>query len=154
MVTILFRVKSSMGDESSPWTFVDTNILVYGHDKDAGVKHERAAALVAELWERQRGIISTQVLQEFYVTVTRKIPKPITPGRARAIIRAYGQWKLETNALETILRASEIQHRHRLSFWDALIIVAGMRSGAEILLTEDLNHGQVIEGIRVCNPFA
>lgn len=143
-----------MSDESSPWTFVDTNVLVYGHDKDAGAKHERAAALVAELWERQRGVISTQVLQEFYVTVTQKIPTPIAPNRTRGIIRAYGQWKLEMNALATILQASEIQEKHRLSFWDAMIIAAAMRGGAQLLLTEDLNHGQVIEGVRVCNPFA
>ena len=134
--------------------FVDTNVLVYAYDKDAGAKHERANELVTEFWEQQTGIVSTQVLQEFYVTVTAKLPKPINPNRARGIVRAYNQWRLETNGIDTILLASEIQQRHQISFWDGLIIAAAARSGAERLLTEDLNDGQLIEGVLVSNPFA
>ena len=142
-----------MNDSLSMAAFVDTNVLVYAHDKDQGTKHERAGEIVAVLWERRTGLISTQVLQEFYETVTRKIPKPISPSRARSVIRAYGQWKLETNGLDTILQASELQERHRLSFWDAMIVAAAIRSGAEVLLSEDLNDGQLIEGVRIRNPF-
>ena len=76
-----------MSDEVATSTFVDTNVLVYAHDKDAGAKHEVAGELVADLWERRTGVVSTQVLQEFYVTVTRKIPQPILAARARGIVR-------------------------------------------------------------------
>ena len=134
--------------------FVDTNILVYAHDKDAGAKHERANELVTELWEQQSGIVSTQVLQEFYITVTTKLPKPVKPNRARGIVRAYSQWRLETTGIDAILLASEVQEKHRISFWDGLIIAAAARSGAERLLTEDLNDGQMIEGVLISNPFA
>jgi predicted nucleic acid-binding protein len=134
--------------------FVDTNILVYAHDKDAGAKHERANELVTELWEQQTGIVSTQVLQEFYVTVTTKLPKPVKPNRARGIVRAYSRWRLETNGIDAILLASEVQEKHRISFRDGLIIAAAARSGAERLLTEDLNDGQLIEGVLISNPFA
>ena len=143
-----------MTDNQSVMKFVDTNILVYAHDEDDVAKHQQAGELITQLWEQRTGAISTQVLQEFYQTVTRKIPKPISPIRARGIIRAYGQWQLETNALATILQASEIQERHHLSFWDAMIVAAAVRTGAELLITEDLNDGQVIEGVRVLNPFA
>jgi predicted nucleic acid-binding protein len=93
-------------------------------------------------------------LQEFYVTVTAKLPKPINANRARGIVRAYSQWRLETNGIDTILLASEIQERHRISFWDGFIVAAAARSDAERLLTEDLNDGQLIEGVLVSNPFA
>ena len=133
--------------------FVDTNVLIYAYDTDAGEKHYRAREMLKELWEADGGIISTQVLQEFYVNVTMKIPTPITPARARGILSTYGVWQVEQSDLETILFASELQERHRLSFWDAMIIAAASKGGAETLLTEDLNHGQVMEGVRVCNPF-
>jgi predicted nucleic acid-binding protein len=142
-----------MSDSQSTITFVDTNILVYAHDQDEGAKHRQAVELVTRLWEQRSGAISTQVLQEFYQTITRKIPKPISPSRARGIIQAYGQWQLETNELATILQASEIQERHRLSFWDAMIVAAAVRAGAEVLVTEDLNAGQFVEGVLIRNPF-
>lgn len=145
---------SFMNDRQSIRTFVDTNILVYAHDKDSGEKHGQSAQLVAELWEQRTGIVSTQVLQEFYVTVTRKLPRPIARSRARGIVRAYGRWELATNDLDTILLASDIEGKHRISFWDGMIIAAAVRSRAEILVTEDLNDGQLIDGIRVQNPFS
>jgi predicted nucleic acid-binding protein len=133
--------------------FVDTNVLIYAHDLDAGLKHDRAAAIVADLWERENGIISTQVLQEFYVNVTRKIAKPLTPAAARGIIRNYLAWRVEANEPSAVLRASEIAERNQLSFWDALIVASAARSGADRILSEDLNHGQVLEGVRIENPF-
>ena len=133
--------------------FVDTNVLIYAHDLDAGLKHDRAALIVADLWEKENGIISVQVLQEFYVNVTRKITRPMTPAAARGIIRNYLAWRVEPNEPSAVLLASEIGERNRISFWDALIVASAARSGADRILSEDLNHGQVIEGIRIENPF-
>jgi predicted nucleic acid-binding protein len=133
--------------------FVDTNVLIYAHDLDAGLKHDRAAAIIADLWEKENGIISVQVLQEFYVNVTRKIARPMTPAAARGIIRNYLAWRVEPNEPSAVLLASEIGERNRISFWDALIVASAARSGADRILSEDLNHGQVIEGIRIENPF-
>jgi len=133
--------------------FVDTNILIYAHDLDAGKKHKIAASILIDLWENQTGVISTQVLQEFYVSITRKIPHPITRSNARGIIENYFCWHVELNRPETILSASEIEERHTLSFWDSLIIAAARSADAEKILTEDLDHGQIIEGVRIENPF-
>lgn len=132
--------------------FVDTNILIYAHDIDAEQKHEIARELVASLWNQKTGVLSAQVLQELYVNVTRKIAVPIKPSEARTIVRAYMSWVIETPA-EMILTASDIEERNRISFWDALIVAAARRAGAVKIVTEDLNHGQRIEGILIQNPF-
>jgi predicted nucleic acid-binding protein len=133
--------------------FVDSNILIYAYDIDETRKHTIAANIVRELWDTEKGIISTQVLQEFYVTVTQKIPSPLSPTTARGIIRTYGVWHVEINDLETVLFASELQERYTISFWDGMIVAAAYRGGANTLLTEDLNHGQLIEGMEIRNPF-
>lgn len=133
--------------------FVDTNILIYSYDLDAGAKRNVATMVVRDIWERQCGVISTQVLQEFYVNITRKIPTPLSYARARGILQSYFSWHVELNGPETVLFASEIEERHRIAFWDAMIIASAARAGAERVLTEDLNHGQVIEGVQIQNPF-
>ncbi|MEA3486455.1 MAG: PIN domain-containing protein [Thermodesulfobacteriota bacterium] len=133
--------------------FVDTNILIYAHDLDAGPRHDIAASAVEELWESENGVMSTQVLQEFYVNVTRKISKPLSQAHARGIIENYLAWHIEVNEPDTVLMASEIEERHLLSFWDALILAAASRARVDKILTEDLNHGQKIEGILIENPF-
>jgi predicted nucleic acid-binding protein len=133
--------------------FVDTNILIYAYDRDAGDKHRLASDLLRRLWMEGNGVLSTQVLQEFYVNATAKIAKPISLSKARAVISRYLVWQVEANTPESVLRASEIQERHRLSFWDSLILAAATQAGAAILYTEDLNHGQVIEGVKVINPL-
>lgn len=133
--------------------FVDTNLLLYGYDKDAKEKHEMAIAWLKRLWELQTGIISTQVLQEFYVNATRKLSSPLSPNQAREVLTNYLIWQVEINTPDTILAASNLQERYQLSFWDAMIIAAARQGGATIVLTEDLNHGQIIEGMRIQNPF-
>ena len=133
--------------------FVDTNILIYAHDLDAGAKHKQAAELIRRLWENGGGVLSTQVLQEFYVNVTQKIPQPIPLATARGIIDAYRAWQVEVNTVETVLLASEYQERNQLSFWDTMIVAAAVQGGATVLLTEDPNAGQLIEGVEVRNPF-
>lgn len=133
--------------------FVDTNILVYAHDLSAGDRHTKALAMIENLWETETGVTSTQVLQEFYVTVTRKGKKPLKPNEAREIIQNYLAWPVQVNDVETTIRASEISEKDCLSFWDALIIAAAHRMQAKKIITEDLNHGQTIEGILIVNPF-
>jgi len=134
-------------------TFVDTNILVYAHDQDAGHKHEIARKVISELWESRLGILSTQVLQEFYLTLTRKIPIPLDKPVTRRILRSYFIWEVVANDSSIILQASEIEETYKISFWDALVVSAAFSKNAAIILTEDLNHGQIIEGIEINNPF-
>jgi predicted nucleic acid-binding protein len=133
--------------------FVDTNILIYAHDLDSGMKHDAAVALLRQLWESETGVLSTQVIQEFYVNVTRKIPHPLSPVLARGLIENYFAWPVIINGTETIRRASEIEERYRLSFWDALIIAAAVKGRADQIFTEDLKAGETIEGIQIVNPF-
>jgi predicted nucleic acid-binding protein len=133
--------------------FVDSNILVYAHDADAGEKHAAAAQAVADLWESRNGILSTQVLQELYITLTRKVTSPVTGTVARRLIRNYLTWDLVLNDGAIILHAGEIEENYHLSFWDALIVAAAYSKNAAVILTEDLNHGQSIEGISIRNPF-
>ncbi|HNS54953.1 MAG TPA: PIN domain-containing protein, partial [Syntrophales bacterium] len=133
--------------------FVDTNVLIYAHDLDAGLKHDRAVAILSDLWENENGIVSVQVLQEFYVNVTRKISAPLTPALARGVIRNYLAWQIAPNDPSTVLSASEIAERNHISFWDALIVASASNAGADRILSEDLNHGQMIEGVVIENPF-
>ena len=134
--------------------FVDTNVLIYAHDVDAGAKHAAAATLVRDLWASGLGVISTQVLQEFYVNVTRKIPVPLPRAVARDVVSSYAVWHVEPIDVDRIRAASELEERTRLSFWDALIVIAARESGAATILSGDLNAGQRIEGLRVVDPFA
>ena len=133
--------------------FVDSNVLVYAHDQDAGVKQLRAAERLRELWENGLGRLSTQVLQEFYVTVTQQIPRPLARSLAREVIRNYGLWAESLITPSTVVRASEISEAWKLAFWDGMIFAAAEQDGAEFLLSEDWNPGQVIAGSRVVNPF-
>ncbi len=134
--------------------FVDTNILVYAHDRSAGVKHRRAQALVEELWNSGRGALSTQVLQEFCINLRRKSGKPLSVDDVRLLIRDYATWEVVTNSPTSILQALDIEARYKISFWDALIIQAADDAGASILYSEDLAAGQRYGSVRVVNPFA
>lgn len=134
-------------------TFIDTNVLVYAYDADAREKHDAARARLEALWEDESGCVSTQVLQEFYVTVTRKLAKPLRRHAARDVVAAYATWPVHRPDVNDIVSASEFEERHRLSFWDALIVVSALRSGARELLTEDLQDGQDLDGLVVVNPF-
>jgi predicted nucleic acid-binding protein len=133
--------------------FVDTNILVYAHDLDAGNKHDQAAEIVSQVWESRNGVLSTQVLQEFYVTLTRKVSSTLSKLEARKLVQKYSHWHLVLNDLTIILQASEIEESNNISFWDALIVSAAYSQNVPTILTEDLKHGQIIEGIFIRNPF-
>lgn len=134
-------------------TFVDTNVLIYAHDLDAGTKHQVALALLRTLWEERTGVLSPQVLQEFYVNVTRKIRKPLTRVDARSVVDTYAPWCVEGSSTGDIAAAFRIEDQARIGFWDALIVAVAVRSGATRIVSEDLNAGQAIAGIRIHNPF-
>ncbi|MDH7512712.1 MAG: PIN domain-containing protein [Clostridiales bacterium] len=134
-------------------TFVDTNVIVYSYDSTAGEKHSKAKKIMTDLWRSGGGLVSTQVLQELYVTLTRKIPRPLKSAEAGEIIEDMLTWDIVVNDGESILQAISLETREKVSFWDALVVVAAMRGGAETLLSEDLPAGRTLEGVRVLNPF-
>lgn len=133
--------------------FVDSNILIYAHDRDAGVKRERAASLLEELWEAGTGALSVQVLQEFFVNAIRRIESPLARSAAREVVQVYATWIREPITAETVVRAIDVAELARLSFWDGLIVASAEQSGAIVLYSEDLNDGQDIAGVRVRNPL-
>ena len=133
-------------------TFVDTNILIYAHDVDSKSKHAIAKNILRELWTERSGVLSMQVLQEFYVNVTRKIRSPLPKDSARLVVTSYSIWCMETTPAE-ITAAFRIEDESRIGFWDALIVASAAKSGAVRILSEDLNAQQTIAGIRVENPF-
>jgi predicted nucleic acid-binding protein len=133
--------------------FVDTNILVYAHDRSAGEKHHKARELLSELWHDRTAAISTQVLQELYVNIRRKAGQPLSTEEARSLIADYLRWDVMVNTGESILDAMEIESRYEISFWDALIVHAASAAGAEVLYSEDLTDGQSYGSVRVVNPL-
>lgn len=146
---LLVRVTNFMSDKS----FVDTNILLYAHDRTTGVKHERARQLVEELWQTRSGVVSTQVLQELCVNLRRKASRPLNIDATREIVADYLAWEVVVNTGQSILEALRIEERFRVSFWDALVIQAAEFSGAAVLYSEDLSHGQSYGAVRAVNPF-
>jgi predicted nucleic acid-binding protein len=133
--------------------FVDTNILIYAHDRAAGKKHERARDLLEDLWATGLGVLSTQVLQELCINLQRKVARPLPVDDIRLLIQDYLTWEIVINTAESVLHALEFQVRYRLSFWDALVVQAAERSGAAILYSEDLAAGQHYGDIEVVNPL-
>ncbi len=134
-------------------SFFDTNVLVYMYDDDEPEKKSRALAVFEEEIQAGRATISTQVLQEFYVNAVRKLRTPLSPERAEARVRDFSSLSLVRVDASLILAAIARSRLMQFSFWDALIIEAALAAGADRLLTEDLQHGQVIDGMRVENPF-
>jgi predicted nucleic acid-binding protein len=134
-------------------TFVDTNVLVYAHDRSETRKQPVAQALLDALWRDRTGVVSSQVLQEFYVVATRKLDPPMRRTAAREIVAVYGAWPTVHVDVALLLAASRLEERHRFSFWDALVVEAARRSGAARLVTEDLQAGRRIAGVRIENPF-
>ncbi len=135
-------------------SFVDTNVLVYAEDRDAERKHEIARDLVVGLWNRRDGVVSVQVLQEFYVTVTRKLRRTMSPAKALEIVDGYLRWQTVDNTGSLLVAAIELQQKAKLSFWDALVVQAAIEAGCDRLYSEDLNHGQRFGSLTVANPFS
>jgi predicted nucleic acid-binding protein len=134
-------------------SFVDTNVLVYAEDVDEKRKHGVARDLVSGLWRTREGVVSVQVLQEFFVTVTRKIPHPLPAKKALEIVREYLTWKVVDNTGGLLTGAVELQQKAKLSFWDALVVQAAVNANCDKLYSEDLNNGQVFGATTVVNPF-
>ena len=145
-----FQEKSSMRERK---VFLDTNIIIYAYDNSAGKKHEVAREILTGLWDSGLGVISTQVLQEFFINVTKKIPKPIDIDLAKGIIEDFLRWDVVVNDGECLLDAIDILVEHNYSFWDSMIIQAAVKGGAELLLTEDLEDGKVVKGVEIRNPY-
>jgi len=139
--------------EPSNLQFVDTNVLIYAHDLSAAAKHIRARDLLQELWESGDGCLSIQVLQEFYVNVTRKVAKPLTPEIAAQIVADLSVWRVHRPGVQDVLDAVRLQGRYRISFWDAMIVSSAIQLGCQTLWSEDLNPGQVYQGVTVRSPF-
>jgi predicted nucleic acid-binding protein len=134
-------------------TFVDTNVLVYAHDASESDKQPIAEALLRELWRRGTGVLSTQVLQEFYVVATRKYDPPMSRDLARRLVAHYANWRVVGVDLPLIVSASELEEVHSLSFWDALVVEAARRAGARRLATEDMQDGREFGDLRIHDPF-
>ena len=133
--------------------FFDTNILVYLYDADEPAKKERAREIFEIEASAGRALLSTQVLQEFYVTVTGKLGVPLDTKTAEDVVRNLAVLPLVQIDAEIILAAIGTGRRLQFSFWDALIVEAAVAGGADRLLSEDLQHGQVIDGLKIENPF-
>ena len=131
--------------------FLDTNILLYGYDLDAGKKRSTAQALIEDAWLKPgRTAVSVQVLQEFHVNFVRK---GNSPDEAAAVIEDFCLWTVVDNTLPIFRHGLSLQSRWQLSLWDAMILAAASSSGAQELFTEDLNHGQSYDGVQAINPF-
>ena len=133
--------------------FVDTNILIYSYDQSSQTKRQQARNLMERLWQEQNGCLSVQVLQEFLVTVTQKVPMPLSVEEAEEIQEDLSKWDYHAPEAVDILEAIKIQKRYRISFWDANIINSALKSGCQIIWSEDLNTGQVYYGVEVRSPF-
>ena len=133
--------------------FLDTKILVYAYDSTAGRKHTLAMQLVEGCWENENGCLSLQVLQEFYVTITRKIMLPLEYQTARQIIADLAHWRIHAPDADDLLQALDLQRSHQLAFWDAMILQSAICLGCKEFISEDLSHGQVYGDVRVVNPF-
>ena len=133
--------------------FVDTNILIYAHDRSAGLKHDLARQLLEHLWISGQGVLSTQVLQEVCINLRRKIARPLPVDEIRRLLQDYLSWEIVVNTPESVLQALEIEVRYKISFWDALVLQAADSAGAAVLYSEDLAVGQKYGPIQVINPL-
>jgi predicted nucleic acid-binding protein len=137
-----------------PREFVDANVLVYAYDASAGRKRELAQALLERLWQDGTGRLSVQVLQEFFVAVTRKVARPLSVPDATARVRELAAWPVFAPTADDVLAAIELQTHAKIAFWDAMIVLAAAESGCDILWTEDLTDGRRLRDVRIRDPFA
>ena len=130
--------------------FVDSNILVYAHDRSTGRKHDRANELLQKIWEAGNGVI----LQELCVTLRKKAAHPLSIIELRRLIQDYLCWEVIVNTADATIQALDLESRFRISFWDALILQAAETAGAAVVYSDDLSNGQKFGSVRVENPLA
>ena len=132
-------------------TFVDTNVLLYSQDRRDDRRRGLAQGVLGDLWSSGTGVLSTQVLQEFYNAGTRKLK--LAPSSARQVVALYAEWPVVETTAQLIVSASLLHERHSFSFRDAMVVEAALLSGATTLLTEDLQDGRWIGDLTIANPF-
>ncbi len=133
--------------------FVDTNILVYANDSSDKDKQRQAKRIILDGIREESIAVSAQALSEFYVTVTRKIKVTLSPEVAKKEIQLLRKIEIVEIDFDLIIHAIDLSNRHQLSYWDSLIIAAAIRSKSTVLFSEDLNHNQVVETVKIINPF-
>lgn len=131
--------------------FFDSNILFYSNDKTDPAKQLKAHLLIREHRSDRTGVVSLQVLQEYFVNATRKLG--LDPIVARRRLEIFSRFDLVEPRLSDVLAAIDLHRLHHISYWDALIVHCAKISGCQVVFTEDLQHGQVIDGVRIVNPF-
>ena len=132
-------------------SFFDTNILVYADDKAAPAKQRRSIDLIAEHRRARSGVVSLQILQEYFVTITRKLH--VESSIARRKVELLAEFYVAVPDVPDILAAIDLHRLHNLSFWDALVIRSAKQSGCTVLFSEDMQHTRAIDGLRIVNPF-
>jgi predicted nucleic acid-binding protein len=133
--------------------FVDTNVLIYSEDGVDPAKQAQAIVWLQALWTRRCGRLSTQVMNEFYVTATRKLKPAMAAGDARAEVRRYQRWLPWAPDHATVETAWAIESRFGYSYWNSLILASAQAQGCSHVLSEDMQHGQVIDSMQILNPF-
>jgi predicted nucleic acid-binding protein len=133
-------------------SFFDTNVLIYADDKAAPAKQRRALELVAEHRRAGTGVVSLQVLQEYFVTITRKLQ--VDARIARRKVELLAEFDVAAPEVADVLAAIDLHRLHGFSSWDALVLRSAKQSGCRVLLSEDLQHHREIDGVRIVNPFA
>ncbi len=133
--------------------FIDTNVLVYAYDPTTADRHEKARDLVSRLWAEGSGVLSVQVLQEFFWTVTRKVPRPLDSATAIDILEELSAWPVYAPAAADVLQAAELSVLRKIAFWDAMIVHAAISAGCTTLWSEDLSSGSRVGSVEIRNPF-
>lgn len=139
--------------DNSDYIFVDTNIIVYCFDDANQVKKRKSIEIMEDLWDSQKGVLSLQVLKEFFVTVTRKLVNKMDFNDAKKVVYDLMTWNLFIGTKTSFIKAIEIVERYGFSIWDASVLTSAIMSNCGIIYTEDLQNNQIIEGVRVVNPF-
>jgi len=132
-------------------SFLDTNVLVYADDPRDSAKQTVAMGIIAEHLRRRTGVVSVQVLQEYFVAATGKLR--LSADLTKRRIEVFATLQVVESTAAGVLAAIDIHRLHQISFWDALILESAKRAGCRVLLSEDMRHGQTIDGVRVVNPF-